>query len=82
VIGIIQTLLMMFVFKYDTPQTLKQRADYDKLTAMMSKVYDKEQVQMRMDELSGNTTGHQDEDPTNATLKVAQAGYSETFCNP
>lgn len=36
---------------------------------------------MRMDEIQVINTGHQDEDGE-ASLKIAQPTYSETFCNP
>lgn len=41
---IVQVTLMFTVFKYDTPVALKQRADYDSLTTLLSKMYVKEQV--------------------------------------
>lgn len=48
---LLQVTLMMIVFKYETPVTYKQRADYDKLAELFSKIYVREQIQMRMDEV-------------------------------
>lgn len=41
---LIQVVLMFTIFKYDTPVSLKQRADYDNLTVLLAKMYVKEQV--------------------------------------
>jgi len=41
---VIQVGVMVILFKYDTPEALKQRADYDNLTALLSRMYVKEQV--------------------------------------
>jgi len=38
-IGLLQVTLMLTVFRYDTPVTLKQRGDYDNLTALLKKIY-------------------------------------------
>lgn len=59
---LLQVVLMTTIFKFDTPPALKQRADYDNLTAVLSKIYVKEQVQMRMDEIKVDPTGHTDAD--------------------
>jgi|LauGreDrversion4_2_1035121.scaffolds.fasta_scaffold202059_2 hypothetical protein len=60
-IGAIQMVLMFVVFRYDTPISLKQRGDYDNLAALMKRLYVREQVQMRMDEIQVQRTGHTDE---------------------
>jgi len=44
-------ILMMVIFRYDTPVVLKQRGDYDNLAALMKKIYVRDQVQIRMDEI-------------------------------
>jgi hypothetical protein len=44
VFAFFQVALMLTVFRYDTPVALKQRGDYDRLTALLSKIYQKEQV--------------------------------------
>lgn len=49
---------MITVFKYDTPTTLKQRGDTDKLVELLSKVYKRDQVQWRMNEIVVTETGH------------------------
>jgi MFS family permease len=51
VFSAIQVLLMIFVFKYDTPVTLKERADYDGLTELFEKMYITEHVEMRVKEV-------------------------------
>jgi hypothetical protein len=80
-ISVIQLTLMMVVFRYDTPVALKQRGDYDNLAALMKRVYVRDQVQTRMDEIQVQSTGRTDEDGE-ATLKVAQQTFGDTFCNP
>ncbi len=72
---------MLTVFKYDTPVALKQRGDIDKLTTVLSKIYAREQVSMRMDEIVVSNSGHTDPDG-NAQLKIVQPTYKETFCDP
>lgn len=62
--------LLMVVFRYDTPVVLKQRGDYDNLAALMKRLYVREQVQMRMDEIQVQRSGHTDESGE-AQLKVA-----------
>jgi hypothetical protein len=54
-------VLMMLVFRYDSPIVLKQRGDYDNLAALMKRLYIREQVQTRMDEIQVQRTGHTDE---------------------
>lgn len=78
---LIQVGLMSAIFKYDTPEALKQRADYDNLTVLLSKMYVKEQVQMRMDEIVIKETGHTNEDG-NAELKIKEVTTVESFTNP
>lgn len=39
---VFQVTLMLLVFKYETPVTYKQRADYDKLSELFAKIYIKE----------------------------------------
>jgi len=50
-ISVVQVLLMVFVFKYDTPTEYKQRADYDHLRELFSKMYIEDHIQMRIDEI-------------------------------
>jgi len=72
IISGIQIALMLTVFKYDTPTMLKGKADYDGLSALYTKIFVKEQVQMRMDEVAC-------EDKNADSKKVT---YTETFCDP
>ena len=39
IMAVIQSGLMLVVFRYDTPLALKQRQDWDNLAALMSKIY-------------------------------------------
>jgi MFS family permease len=74
--------MMMTVFRYETPTTLKQRADYDRLTELLSKMYIKEHLQMRIDEIVVQNSGHTNEDG-NAELKLDRGpSYSQTMCDP
>jgi len=79
---LIQITLMLTVFKYETPVTYKQRADYDKMSELFSKIYIKEQIKMRMDEVQiQQESDHTDEDG-NSSLKVSQPSTRDTFCDP
>lgn len=49
--AIIQILLMVTVFKYDTPPAIKQRTDYETLTRLLSRLHIKEHVEWRMNEI-------------------------------
>jgi len=71
-ISVIQIILMLTVYKYDTPQMLKSKADYDSLGSLYSKIFVKEQVQMRMNEVAC-------EEKNDGTKAVT---FSETFCDP
>lgn len=50
--SILQIILMIFVFKYDTPEVYKQNADYERLTELLSKIYIQEHIPYRMDEIT------------------------------
>lgn len=82
--SVLQVILMVTVFKYNTPVELKERKDFENMTALFNKVYIKEHVEWRMAEVSvKKESGHTDEDPSEeVTLKVAGTTYSETFCDP
>jgi len=41
---------MATVFNYDSPVALKKKGDWDRLTALMSKMYDNRIVQKRIDQ--------------------------------
>ena len=73
--------LMLTVFRYDTPTALKQRGDYDNLAALMKRLYARDQVEMRIQEIQVIRTGHTDEDG-GSNLRIAQPTYADTFCNP
>ena len=47
-IGGLQLLALTFVFNYETPVTLKENNEWDKLTALMRRIYKPEAVQSRV----------------------------------
>lgn len=47
--ALIQTLLMIFVFPYDTPKMHKQRNEQIVLQKLMNKLYEAGEVQRRID---------------------------------
>ena len=51
VLVVIQSTLMLTIFKYDTPVSLKQRQNYDSCMAVLKKIYAQDQVQIRYDEI-------------------------------
>jgi len=67
-------LLLVFVFKYDTPPFLKQKGKIHDLNVFMGHIYHPTQVQKRIDELAdtGNDTSRNDQ----------QVSYGQVFCNP
>ena len=72
VFGIIQVLLLLLVFRYDTPQMLKQKNELQKLREFLCKIYDPSVVQDRIDEIQvgggeGGSSG--------------QAGYGAVCCS-
>jgi hypothetical protein len=48
-ISVIQVLLLLTVFNYETPKVLKQRGQIAKLTVLMGKIYDTSRVQEKID---------------------------------
>jgi len=48
VISVVQTILMLFVFNYDTPKMLKQKKHNAKLNELMGKIYEADRVQERI----------------------------------
>ena len=44
ILGVIQTVLMIFIFNFDTPPVLLQNQQHDKLMIFMSKIYEPEVV--------------------------------------
>jgi MFS family permease len=51
VFALIQMLLLVSIFRYDTPLALKQQGNWEDLTALLSKMYIKSQVTKRIAEL-------------------------------
>lgn len=60
VIAVLNIGLLLFVFPFDTPPILKQRNEFTKLNALMSKIYKPHAVQGQIDDLGGdeNEAGH------------------------
>ena len=48
-ISVVQVLLLITVFNYETPKVLKQRNQMAKLTVLMGKIYDTSRVQEKID---------------------------------
>jgi hypothetical protein len=48
-LAIIMGLLMLTVFRYETPVTMKSSSDWDTLTQLMSRMYEKNTIQGRID---------------------------------
>jgi hypothetical protein len=49
VCAVVQILLLVFVFPYDTPKMLKESGDYANLNIFMGKIYQPYAVQQRID---------------------------------
>ncbi len=73
VFAIVQMVLLLFVFPYDTPVALKTNKNFDLLTQVMSKIYKKNQVAARIEEIA---------EEQKETKENQGPSYSETFCNP
>lgn len=58
IFSVLQIVCMMLIFKYETPPVLKERADFEKLTELYSKMYVKEQIKWRMDEIAYKKSEH------------------------
>ena len=63
-IGGFQLLLLAFVFNYETPVTLKENGEWDKLTALMRRIYKPEAVQSRVLAIQVKNEGENDSGPT------------------
>ena len=71
VIAIVNVILLIFVFPYDTPPTLKQRGEFTKLNEFLGRIYKPHAVQRKIDELGGEEEdGH------------FNASYGDVFCSP
>ena len=54
IIAIIQLLLMIFIFDFDTPPVMKQRGQLNDLRRVMTNIYHPSIVQERIDAIPGN----------------------------
>lgn len=77
--GVLQTLLLLFVFTSETPIVLKERQQYEKLRLFLAKIYHPYAVQEKIDEIqedgagNGGMLDNQEEE---------DKGYSTVFCSP
>lgn len=69
--GAVQVVLLLFIFKFDTPPQLKKKGEYVLLREVMGKIYNSYIVEEKIDELGG--TGHNES-------AMQDIGYSEAFC--
>jgi hypothetical protein len=74
-LSIINILLLLFVFPYDTPVVLKGRGDHDRLHTFMSKIYKPEVVQDKINELAGGAIEEND-------FETSSVSYGDVFCSP
>lgn len=72
-VTIINVILLVFVFPFDTPPVLKQKGEYAKLNTLMGRIYKPYAVQSKIDELQG---GESDDDQN------YNISYGEVFCSP
>ena len=71
-LGVLQVLLLLLFFRFDTPPIIKAKGEFELLHRVMANIYDPYVVQEKIDEIGG---GHDDED------KPA-VGYGAAMCNP
>ena len=72
VITLIQVILMVTVFRYDTPKFLKQNKKYGPLNELMGKIYEPSRVQERINAINVDEGSSGTSNPT----------YKETCCHP
>ena len=72
VLSVINIVLLMFVFPYDTPVMLKQKNEHETLKKLMSKIYKPEYVQDKMNAI------HVESDHGNQG-GVSEVTYREVF---
>lgn len=77
VLAVFQSFLMVTIFKYDTPQVMKQNNDYVSLREFMSKIYHPLVVQKKIDELGNNQ-----HDTSAVSEDIKDIGYGEACCSP
>lgn len=75
VFAIIQVLFLLTTYRFDTPVALKQNGEWDRLHILLAKMYDKSQVQARLNQINVPKS-----DSTESLVK--QPSMSETFCEP
>jgi hypothetical protein len=68
--SLLQCVLLLTVFNYETPKYLKQNNRIAKLNELMGKIYEPDKVGERIDAIVIETG------------KVQQVSYKETLCDP
>ena len=76
VLAVIQSFLMITVFRYDTPPVMKQNNDFISLKEFMSKIYHPYVVQQKIDELGDH------QNTSTVSENVKEIGYGEACCSP
>jgi len=73
VISLIQVLLLVCLFSYETPKVLKQKGNHAKLNEMMGRIYESSKVPEKIAAIVvEESKGNEDTGPT----------YSKTLCSP
>ena len=70
-ISVIQVILLLTVFRYDTPKALKQKKEMARLNELMGKIYDVAKVRERVEAII-----------VDDNAKSSSPSYSETLCSP
>lgn len=79
VVALIQVVLLLTCFRWESPVTLKSNADWDNLCILMNKLYTRNAVNYRIDEIVVNNKGNSE----NKEGTVAREDtYVETFFGP
>jgi len=63
-IGFIQLILIQSFFNYETPQTLKENSEWDRLTSLMRRLYKPEAVQGRVLQIQVKNEGEEQGGPS------------------
>lgn len=71
VFSAIQCLLLLLVFRYETPKFLKQTNRYAELNELMGKIYEVDRISQRIDAIV-----------VSSGSKAKGVSYRDTFCNP
>ena len=78
VIGVIQTMLLLCVFRLDTPVYYNSKGDTQKMREILSKIYKPNVVQNKIDEIQGGSPDDELRNPDQEDV----ASYSDVCCHP